>query len=255
MARFSVLVAEPDAAQRQIIEMLLLAHGGETAMALDAREALAHLQENTPDLIIAATDLPQMTGFDLSRRARGIRRLRNVPVILTAPEGTVHSEMRAEAERSGADLLMVKPLGDKNLGDRAADLVSQAAERPAAGNDLLSGTGTRTERFTPVPDMAPATADRNTVAGMLDPLNEGPAQPPEDEVKKLRLLVADLSAENDTLRKQLTATGRQSSDGRSIINELREELAQAEELLANYRSLFPHVEGGKTIWQRLRRKP
>lgn len=254
MTEFSVLVAEPDAAQRQIIEMLLLVHGGEVSMVLDAREALAYLQVNTPDLIIAAMDLPQMSGFNLSRRARGIRRLRDVPVIITAPEGTVHSQLRAETERSGADLLLVKPLGDKNLGERAADLVSRAAEGTAASSDRLTSGGTRSGRFTPVPDLPPADA-RGAAPGLPDPLNEGLAGPESDEIRKLRLLVADLSAENETLRKQLTATGRQSSGGLGIINELREELAQAEELLENYRSLFPNVEGGRSFWQRMRRKP
>lgn len=257
MARFTVLVAEPDAAQRQIVEMLLLVQGGQVTMALNAREALTYLQNNTPELIVAATDLPQMNGFDLSRKARGVKRLRRVPVILTAPEGTVHSEMRGEAEKAGADLLMVKPLGDKNLGDRAAALIRQAAEQAADAGDTRR-TQSRRSRQTPPPPDRPAAAEAppDSHANVLNPVSEGVAVESE-EIRKLRMVVADLSAENDSLRKQLTATGRETSGGLSTINDLRERLARADELLEEYRRRYPDVEGGKSqsnLGKLLRRK-
>lgn len=236
MATFSVLLAEPDASQRQIIEMLLLVHDFEVTMAVNAREALAYLQNNTPDLIIAATDLPQMNGFDLSRKARGVRRLRGVPVILAAPEGSSSAERRTEAELAGADLLLLKPLGDKNLGERAVTLIRQSREAPTTA---LRNAGKPQERrlsSTPAPDRP------NPVASVLSPVSAGQESPDSDEIRQLRRVVADLTAENESLRKQLTNTGRATSAGGSVINDLRERLSRANELLEEYRKRYPEFE-------------
>ena len=243
MANYSVLIAEPDAAQRQIAEMLLLVHGCEVTMALNAREALVFLQNNTPDLIIASTELPQMNGFDLSRKARGVRRLRNVPVILTAPEGTPLEDARNEAELVGADLLLLKPLGDKNLGERAVALIRQAAETPVAGKQRPSQAPARTPGKTRLTS-SPASAENR--ANVLTPVSSGESVPESDEIKQLRLVIADLTAENDTLRKQLTATGRATSGGASSINDLRDRLTRAGELLEEYRKRYPDLESEGT---------
>lgn len=236
MASFSVLLAEPDASQRQIIEMLLLVHDFDVTMALDAREALAYLQNNTPDLIIAATDLPQMDGFDLSRKARGVRRLRVVPVILAAPEGSSSAELRTEAELAGADLLLLKPLGDKNLGERAVTLIRQSRQEPAPVSRSANSSQERRRPAGPGPDTP------NPVASVLEPVSSGQDAADSDENRQLRRVVADLTAENAALRKQLTNTGRATSAGGGVINDLRERLTRANELLEEYRKRYPEVE-------------
>ncbi len=248
MAAHRVLVAEPDASQRQIMEMLLLVHGCDVTMALDAREALAFLRNNNPDLIVASTELPQMNGYDISRKTRGVKRLRNVPVILVAPEGTPLDEARTEAEMAGADLLMVKPLGDKNFGDRAVGLIRRSAESPKSPLKKRPGLGGQ---------QGNASKPPQSVASVLDSVaaSDGPAE--NDEVRNLRQVVKDLSEENASLRKQLTATGRATSSGAGIINDLRSRLARANELLEEYRKRYPDFEEGRQaggLGQLFRRK-
>ena len=243
MAGHSVLVAEPDASQRQIIEMLLLVHGCDVTMALNAREALAYLQSNNPDLIVASTELPQLSGYDISRKTRGVKRLRNVPVILLAPEGTQLDEARTEANLAGADLLLVKPLGDKNFGDRAVALIRQS----------LEGTATRPERRAPSRSQSPVSPK----AAVLDPVAAGEAPATSDEIRKLQRALKELSEENANLRKQLTATGRATSSGAGVINDLRSRLARANELLEEYRRRYPDLEEGRSggsLGQLFRRK-
>ena len=252
MAQFSVLVAEPDASQRQIIEMLLLVHDCEVVMALNAREALSHLQDNTPDLVIASTQLPQINGYDLSRKLRGVRRLRNVPVILTTGADTALDEARTEAELAGADLLLMKPLGDKNLGERAVSLIRTAREQQASGKPR--------PRRSAAPQQSSRPSGRSTqeipAASVLSPVSSAAGPDDSDEVKQLRKVVADLSAENATLRQQLTGTGRATSTGAGIINDLRERLARANELLEEYRRRYPELENQRQsgLGKLLRRK-
>src|SRR5690625_5176056 len=243
MSRYDVLVAEPDASQRQIIEMLLLVHGCEVTSVVDARETLAYLRDGTPDLIIASTTLPQLSGFDVSRKARGVRRLRQVPVILTAPEGTNLDEARTEAELAGADLLLLKPLGDKNLGDRAVSLVQQAARARESGQPRpRPAPAAPARKRKPAAESPPEPDVRRT--SVLEPVStDRPAE--SDEVKQLRKVVADLTRENESLRQQLTGTGRATSGGAQTINDLRERLARANELLEEYRKRYPDFEEGR----------
>lgn len=256
MSQYSVLVAEPDASQRQIIEMLLLVHGCDVTSTLNAREALAHLRDNTPDLIIASTTLPQLSGFDISRKARGVRRLRQVPVILTAPEGSNLEEARTEAELAGADLLLLKPLGDKNLGDRAVALIRQAAQARESGQPRSrpSPAATQRKQAAVVPLSRPEPDVRRT--SVLEPVSSD--RPDDsDEVRQLRRVVADLTRENESLRLQLTGTGRATSGGAQTINDLRERLSRTNELLEEYRRRYPDFEEGKGggLAQLFRRNP
>lgn len=242
MSRYDVLVAEPDASQRQIIEMLLLVHGCEVTSVIDARETLAYLRDGTPDLIIASITLPQLSGYDISRKARGVRRLRHVPVILTAPEGTNLEDARTEAELAGADLLLLKPLGDKNLGERAVALIRQAAEAREAGQQRRrpeSGSRkARSKQVVPAPAHDDKALRRTSV---LEPVSSD-APSDSDEVRQLRRVVADLTRENESLRQQLTGTGRATSGGALTIKDLRERLARANELLEEYRRRYPDLE-------------
>lgn len=232
--------------------MLLLVHDCAVVMAVNAREALAHLQDNTPDLVIASVNLPQINGFDLSRKLRGVRRLRNVPVILTAGTDVALDEARTEADLAGADLLLRQPLGDKNLGERAVALIRTAREQQASGKPKVRRSAASQ------PSVRPPVRSTQEIpaASVLSPVSSAAGPDDSDEVKQLRKVVADLSAENATLRQQLTGTGRATSTGAGIINDLRERLARANELLEEYRRRYPELENQRQsgLGKLLRRK-
>ncbi len=224
MSEHVVLVAEPEASQRQIIEMLLLVHGFKVVFALNGREALGFLQDNTPQLVIAYTGLPQLSGYDLARKVRGVKRLRRTPVILVAPDGIDMDAARADARNASADLLLQRPLGDKNLGERALALIirAQSAEEPPT-------------RRSPARQPAPAAQP------VLTAVSDGGKLDPEDEIAQLRKTVAELSKENADLRSQLTATGRHTSGGADVIADLRQRLHKANELIEEYRRKHPDL--------------
>ena len=66
MRRRTVLVAEPDAAHRQLIDVLLGASFDLTLVG-DGSSALAHLRRHTPDALLLSTDLPDVDGFTIPR--------------------------------------------------------------------------------------------------------------------------------------------------------------------------------------------
>ena len=224
MAVPAVLIAEPDASQRQIIDLLLTSGGFSLTFVADGREALAFLQENTPDLLIAAVDLPVVNGLELCRKVRAVRRLASSPVILLTHDAASAVKLQAAARTAGASLVLSAPLGDKNLSERAPALLQQEHELRAAPASSAS---------TPPSATIPAQVS----SSRLDTAAE---------LVQLKQLVASLSQENAVLKRQLTATGRATSGGSEMITDLRAQLTEATDLLAEYRRRYPELEAGRT---------
>lgn len=126
-AAHDVLIVEADELQRQLIDMLLSDARLRLVERTSARDALEYLRSATPALAVIAADLPDLDGFALTSRLKRVVRLANVPVIVTAEPDAgsgVSRELRQQAEECNADLLLPRPLGDKNLKERALRLIA-----------------------------------------------------------------------------------------------------------------------------------
>ncbi|TVR86072.1 MAG: response regulator [Trueperaceae bacterium] len=136
MSTSTVLVADADPLQRQLLDMLLSVESLDVTMVASGEEALAHLRSHTPDVVLMAMDLPDVAGSVICRKVKSVKRLMHVPVVLVAPEpsagGTLGDSIKREARDVGADLLLQKPLGDKNLRERVQRLL---AAPPVHGRD------------------------------------------------------------------------------------------------------------------------
>lgn len=131
MSSRQYLIADPDAGQRQLLDLLLA--DGETNIAAveNARQTLEFLRSNTPALVVLAYELPDMPGTEVCERLKLVARLQRVPVIVTVdPQDSlgVPEELRQRAEEAGVDLLVPKPLGDKALRDRANRLIQMGVD-------------------------------------------------------------------------------------------------------------------------------
>jgi CheY-like chemotaxis protein len=109
----TVLVADDQAGQRAVIDMLLSLDGLTTVTVSDGREALDWLKAHTPDLAVLDIKMPHVDGLDVCYRMKSIRRLQAVPVvILTA----MRDEATLENARAvGADAIVHKPLEGKDF--------------------------------------------------------------------------------------------------------------------------------------------
>ncbi len=133
MDRATLLVAEPNALQRQLIDMMLSVDEMTVVVVGSSREALAYLRENTPTAMLFAIDLPDIDGFALCQKVKAVGRLAQVPVVLVADPsaaGGVGEVIRARARSSGAQLVLQRPLGDKNLRERIARLMRTPVTEP-----------------------------------------------------------------------------------------------------------------------------
>ena len=194
MATTSILAADADPLQRHLLDMLLGLGTFDVAVVGSGAEALAHLRGNTPDAAVLAMDLPDITGSVICRKVKSVKRLADVRLVLVAPEpkpgSTLSEALRREAREAGADLLLQRPLGDKNLRERVQRLLEVPSRTlgsgAVGGNDVLDGA------------LVPG-ADPKVLTPML-----GSGAPFASELGWLRAEVARLRHENAALTARLT---------------------------------------------------
>jgi DNA-binding response OmpR family regulator len=77
-----VLLVEDEATLRTIIARNLVARGHRVVEAESARQALARLNEDEPDLLLLDINLPDRSGWDVLREMR--RQGKNIPVVIVS---------------------------------------------------------------------------------------------------------------------------------------------------------------------------
>ena len=87
--------------------------GYELVLASDGAEAIASLNARRPDLVLLDVMMPVMDGFEVCRTIRSTPATSTVPVILVTAYDD--REARLEAQRSGADDLVAKPIDRAEL--------------------------------------------------------------------------------------------------------------------------------------------
>lgn len=111
--RTRILVVEDDATVRHTISKLLDAEGYDVDTANDGFDALLHLQQTIPDLILSDLNMPQMSGFELLSVVR--RRFPEVLVVASSaaydssaiPNGVIADAFYPKGQESAENLLEI----------------------------------------------------------------------------------------------------------------------------------------------------
>ena len=142
-----LLVVDDEPNLLRAVAACLKAENYEVSTARSGYEALVHLAETIPDLIISDIRMPGMDGYKLARQLRASQRTALVPIVfLTAKDETAD---RIEGFRAGIDAYLTKPFepdeliavvnGILNRVERThsqiAQLVSSAGAEEAAIQD------------------------------------------------------------------------------------------------------------------------
>jgi len=89
--------------------------------AKDGVDAMALLQEHTPDVILLDIEMPRMDGYEVASHVRNDPRLADIPLIMiTSRVGDKH---RARAIELGVDDYLGKPYQESQLLDAIEPLV------------------------------------------------------------------------------------------------------------------------------------
>jgi CheY-like chemotaxis protein len=108
-----ILIVEDDVSVRLTICKLLNDQGYEVSTSSDGFDALLHLREEIPELILSDLNMPQMSGFELLSIVR--RRFPEILVVASSgaydsseiPNGVLADAFYAKGHESAADLLEI----------------------------------------------------------------------------------------------------------------------------------------------------
>jgi len=112
-----ILIVEDDVSVRLTISKLLNDQGYEVSTSSDGFDALLHLREEIPELILSDLNMPQMSGFELLSVVR--RRFPEILVVASSgaydsseiPNGVLADAFYAKGHESAADLLEPDQVG------------------------------------------------------------------------------------------------------------------------------------------------
>jgi two-component system OmpR family response regulator len=131
-----VLVVDDEEHITELLSMGLSMNGFEVERASSGRAALAAIEENHPDLVVLDVMLPDLNGFDVTKRLRQTERAgTRIPVIfLTARDTTAD---KIEGLRLGSDDYMTKPFSIEELVERVKAVLRRSSGI-GPGSNLLS---------------------------------------------------------------------------------------------------------------------
>lgn len=102
-----ILVVEDDTDNRRIVAKVLSVEGYEVVEATDGVQALSRVQAERPDLIIMDLALPNMDGWEATRRLKADPETRGIPVVAITAFAMRGDEEQARA--AGCDDYIPKP--------------------------------------------------------------------------------------------------------------------------------------------------
>jgi CheY-like chemotaxis protein len=120
----TVLVVEDETDIRMLARYILEPAGHRVLEASSGEEAMALLEQESPDLILLDIRLPEMTGWDVLRSLKG-GRFADVPVAIMSAHSSGDTLRRAQ--QAGSQGYLVKPFDSDNLLALVDDLVPRKA--------------------------------------------------------------------------------------------------------------------------------
>jgi CheY-like chemotaxis protein len=98
--------------------------GHEVILALDGKQGLTLAQSAHPDLILMDLSLPEMDGWEATRRLKRDPRTKRIPIVVLT--GHALPEYARTAREAGCDLVITKPC----LPDQLLEAIRRILDAP-----------------------------------------------------------------------------------------------------------------------------
>ena len=118
-----ILLADDSVTIQKIVELTFEGEGLELEVAADGHEALELAEASPPDLILADSTMPGLSGVELCRKIREHPVLKSIPVILLT--NSFDDFNRADGDAAGVTAYVEKPFESQALLDQLHELLSE----------------------------------------------------------------------------------------------------------------------------------
>jgi two-component system KDP operon response regulator KdpE len=131
-----ILLIEDEARMRKFVRITLDSNGYRVVEASTGEEGVTLASMHTPDVVVLDLALPDIDGFEVTRR---IREWSAVPILVLSARGQEQDKVRALND--GADDYLTKPFGPAELVARLGVAIRHAAhgQTDAVGSVVVAG--------------------------------------------------------------------------------------------------------------------
>ena len=119
-----ILVIDDEPIYHKMIEHSLKAEGYDLIFALNGNQALSKAEMMNPDIVITDVVLPDIDGYEVTRRIRKIPKFAQIPIIVLTSQAELKDKLAAF--EAGADDYMGKPFQPEELIARLGVWVSRS---------------------------------------------------------------------------------------------------------------------------------
>jgi CheY-like chemotaxis protein len=116
-----ILIADDNAANRELLEAYLANIDCEVDMAVDGADTLAKVASFQPDLILLDVMMPKMNGFEVCRKIKGDPATAKIMVLMVTALSELGDIERAVA--AGTDDFLSKPFNRIELDKRVGNML------------------------------------------------------------------------------------------------------------------------------------
>jgi len=123
-----VLIVDDEEDARGLLRTVLEKSGAEVVAAASAREALAAIERDAPDVLISDIGMPGEDGYELIRRVRSLDPARGGRVPAAAVSAYAGEDNRRQALDAGFQLHVAKPVDPEELVNIVRDLAESSGQ-------------------------------------------------------------------------------------------------------------------------------
>lgn len=167
----TLLLADDSITVQRVIALTFAEEPISVVTVADGRQAMEKLAAQRPDIVLAGTTLPHVSGYDLARFMRSRPELQHVPVLLLS--GAFESVDTEKLRASGANGVLEKPVEPTVVIGRVKELLGLKAEaKPATATRLVTSPGGPSERKSPPAHTPPSVTSTRPAPSQWDQLRD-----------------------------------------------------------------------------------